>query len=32
MLGLALPLNVLALASAFDLNVLDLASPLNNLD
>ena len=32
MLGLASPLNVLALASAFELNVLDLASPLNMLD
>ena len=32
MLDLALPLNVLALASAFELNVLDLASPVNVLD
>ena len=32
MLDLALPLNVLALASAFDLNVLYLASPMNMLE
>ena len=32
MLDVALPLNVLALASAFELNVLALASPLNMLD
>ena len=32
MLDLALPLNVLALASAFEFNVLNLASPLNMLD
>ena len=32
MFNLALPLNVLALASAFELNVLDLPSPLNMLD
>ena len=32
MLDFASPLNVLALASAFELNVLDLASPLNMLD
>ena len=32
MLDLASPLNVLALASAFELNVLDLASPVNVLD
>ena len=32
MLDLALPLNVLALASAFESNVLNLALPLNMLD
>ena len=32
MLDLASPLNVLALASAFEFNVLNLASPLNVLD
>ena len=32
MLDLASPLNVLAIASAFELNVLDLASPVNVLD